>query len=181
LRTVLRFENLIVKTLHLLRHAESNRSDPSLTDHDRPLNRCGKRARHLLARHVGGWPVDLVVCSTAVRARATARPVVRALGCPVRYERALYAARGRDLLELVRALPDGVDTAMLVGHNPSLEELTATLSGWSPRYPTAALGTIELTINDWEDVGPGCGMLTSQVTAAQLRPGSHRCGLVTEG
>jgi phosphohistidine phosphatase SixA len=60
---------------------------------------------------------------------------------------------------------------MLVGHNPSLEELTATLSGASPHYPTAALGAIELAINDSGDVAPGCGTLTSHVTTARLRSG----------
>jgi phosphohistidine phosphatase len=161
----------LVKTLHLLRHAKSDRSDRSLADHDRPLARRGKRTCHLLARHVAGWPVDLVVCSTAVRATATAEPVIDALGCPVRYEEALYAARARDLLEVVTALAASVDTAMLVGHNPSLEELTATLSGWSPHYPTAALGTLELAVDDWADVGPGCGTLTSHVTPAELGAG----------
>jgi phosphohistidine phosphatase len=161
-----------MKRLQLLRHAKSDWSDPPLEDEERRLNRRGKRARKIIAQHVAGWPVDLVLCSTAVRARATAKPIVAVLGCPVRYERAIYAARGRELLELVRALPDDLDTVMLVGHNPALEELTATLCGSSPRYPTAALGTIELSISSWVDVVPGSGRLTAHITAAQLQASS---------
>lgn len=122
----------------------------------------------MIARHVAGWSVDLVVCSTAKRARASAQPVIDALGCPVHYERAVYAADPRVLLGVIGALPDGVDTVMLVGHNPSLEELHATLCGSSRRYPTGALGTIDLAIDHWGDVAPGCGTLAAHVTPAQL-------------
>ena len=125
----------------------------------------------MIARHVAGWSVDLVLCSTAVRARASAKPVIAVLGCGVRYEPALYTAGGRELLAVVRALPDDVDTVMLIGHNPSLEELTATLCGSSPRYPAGALGTIEFTIDQWAYVAPGSGTLTAHVTPAQLKTG----------
>ncbi len=160
-----------LKRLHLLRHAKSDWSDPSLADHDRPLNRRGKRTRKVIARHVAGWSVDLVMCSTAVRARASAKPVIDALGCAVRYERALYTACGRELLEVVRALPNDVHTVMIIGHNPSLEALTTTLCGSSPRYPAGALATIEFTIDQWAYVAPGSGTLTAHVTPAQLQAG----------
>jgi phosphohistidine phosphatase len=57
-----------MKTLYVLRHAKSDWSEP-VADHDRPLNRRGKRARTIIATHVAGWHVDLAVCSTARRAR----------------------------------------------------------------------------------------------------------------
>ena len=62
-----------MKTLHLLRHAKSDWSGEGVADHDRPLNRRGKQARRVIAEHVKDWKVDLVVCSTAQRARATAK------------------------------------------------------------------------------------------------------------
>jgi phosphohistidine phosphatase len=158
-----------VKTLHLLRHAKSDWSDASLSDHDRPLNRRGNRTRKMIARHVEGWTVDLVLCSTARRARSTASPVIDTLGCPARYEHEAYAASERELFDLARALSDDVNTAMIVGHSPSLEDLTTTLCGSSPRYPTAALGTIVLAIKHWADITPGCGTLAAHVTPAQLQ------------
>jgi phosphohistidine phosphatase len=108
------------------------------------------------------------MCSTARRARATARPVVEALHCPVRYEHALYEADADDLLDIVHGLPDHVTNAMLVGHNPSLEELAELLCGSSPPFPTAALGTIALTAAGWRDVTPGSGALIAHVTPAEL-------------
>ena len=150
-----------MKTLHLLRHAKSDWSEPAVADHDRPLNRRGKRARSVVAEHVAGWNVDLVVCSTARRARQSAKPVVAALGCRVQYAEALYATDAEGLLEVVRALSDREESVMLVGHNPSLEGFTAMLCGQSPSYPTAALGTIDLAIQRWDEASPGCGTLAA--------------------
>jgi len=157
-----------VKTLHLLRHAKSDWGDAALPDHDRPLNKRGRRTRALVAEHVTGWRVDLVVCSTARRARSTAKPIVKALGCRARYDDALYATDADGLLAVVRALDEEDGVVMLVGHNPSLEELSALLCGQSPIYPTAAVGTIDLAVDRWAEVSPGCGTLTAFVTPADL-------------
>src|SRR3954470_17291347 len=86
----------------------------------RPLNRRGKAARLLVADHVAGWNVDLVVCSTARRARQTAKPVVETLGCQVRYDEAVYSASPEQLLDVVRTFSDADHTVMVVGHNPGL-------------------------------------------------------------
>jgi phosphohistidine phosphatase len=157
-----------VKTLHLLRHAKSDWSDATLADHDRPLSGRGRKARKTIARHIRGWPVDLVVCSTAVRTRSTAKPVVEALGCPVRYEAGVYLADADALLAVVRALPDTLSTVMLVGHNPGMEDLAEALCGSTPLFPTAALATIELGVDHWHEVERGCGRLTAFTTAAEL-------------
>jgi phosphohistidine phosphatase len=157
-----------VKTLHLLRHAKSDWGDSALPDHDRPLNKRGKRARTTVAQHITGWKIDLVVCSTARRARDTAKPVVEALGCRARYDDALYATDADGLLAVVRTLDNEDNVVMLVGHNPSMEELTELLCGESPAYPTAALGSIDLAVDRWADVSPGCGTLAAFVTPAQL-------------
>jgi phosphohistidine phosphatase SixA len=59
---------------------------------------------------------------------------------------------------------------MLVGHNPGCEDLTTLLTGDSPAYPTAALGTIRLDVESWSDAGPGCGTLHAHVKPAGLLP-----------
>lgn len=122
----------------------------------------------MIARHVAGWQIDLVVCSPAARARATARPLVDVLGCPVRYDDTMYAADADDLLAITRRLPANTSSVIFVGHNPSMEEFTEMLCGLSPRYPTGALGTLELGVENWSDTIPGCASLTVLVTPAQL-------------
>jgi phosphohistidine phosphatase len=157
-----------MKTLHLLRHTKSDWSDKSIDDLARPLNARGKRARKLIARHVAGWQIDLVVCSPAKRAQATAKPLVDVLGCPVRYDETMYSADADDLLVITRRLPENTSSVMFVGHNPSLEEFTAMLCGLSSRYPTGALGTLELGVDHWSDTTQRCASLTALVTPAQL-------------
>jgi phosphohistidine phosphatase len=154
-----------VKSLHLLRHAKSDWSDSTLDDHDRPLNPRGKRARRLIAAHVEGWSVDLVVCSTARRARQTAAPVVRTLGCPLELRDSLYRTDAYRLLSEVLVLPDSATSVMFVGHNPATEQLSALLTGADSRYPTAALGTIELAVDRWADVVTGAGTLRALYVA----------------
>jgi phosphohistidine phosphatase len=157
-----------MKTLHLLRHAKSDWSDTSFDDFALPLSRRGKRARKVIARHVAGWQIDLMVCSPAVRATTTAKPLIGVLGCPVRYDDMLYGADADDLLEITRRLPENTSSVIFVGHNPSMEEFTALLCGTSPRYPTGALGTLELDVEHWSDTTPGSASLTVLVTPDQL-------------
>ena len=90
------------------------------------------------------------------------------MGAEMCDEPRLYAAYEQDVLDVIRALPDSVGTAMLVGHNPWIEELTALLCGSTPPYPTGALGTIALQIDHWSEADPGCGTLASHVTPKEL-------------
>lgn len=156
--------------LHLLRHAKSDWSDASARDRDRPLNRRGRRARLVIARHVAGWPVDLVVTSDARRARETAGPLAEALGAPLRVEPRLYDD-GDDpgrLLDLVRELPADAGAVVLVGHNPGIEELAALLDPAAPPFPTAALASFDLGDRRWAEVAPRSAALVGFVTARGL-------------
>jgi phosphohistidine phosphatase len=157
-----------MKTLYLLRHAKSDWSDTSLDDFARPLSRRGKWARKLVARHVAGWQIDLVVCSPAARAKATAKPLLDVLGCPIHYDDTMYSADTDDLLVITRRLSEDISSVLLVGHNPSMQEFTALLCGSTPRYPTGALGTLELNIEKWTKTTAGCASLTNLVTPAEL-------------
>ena len=59
--------------LSLLRHAKSNWDDPTLPDHERPLSPRGIKAATRMSRYLADEALipDLVVCSDAVRTRAT--------------------------------------------------------------------------------------------------------------
>jgi phosphohistidine phosphatase len=114
-----------------------------------------------------------VVCSPAKRAAATAKPLIGVLGCPVRYDDAMYAADATDLLVIACRLPENTSSVMFVGHNPSMEEFTALLCGSSPRYPTGALGTLERGVEHWQDTTSRCASLTALETPAHLEEGQN--------
>ena len=167
-----------MKQLFLLRHAKSSWDDSELIDHDRPLAPRGRRAVRLITEHLGreGVTPSLVLCSSARRARETLEGIAPALGeaIPVQIERELYAASDGRLLERLRAVDDGVESVMLIGHNPGVEQLALSLAGGgqnlavlSRKYPTGALATLEFS-GRWGDLRPGSAELTDFVTPKQL-------------
>jgi phosphohistidine phosphatase len=165
--------------LHLLRHAKSSWDDPSLSDRDRPLAPRGRKA----AKRIAGWAAShdvrpqVVACSSAVRARQTLEYVLPGLGQPqVSTEGSLYAASAGTLLTRVQALPDEVEEAMLIGHNPGLQELVLLLAEQgelrdraAAKLPTGALATLEADTRGWSEIEPGQMRLSSFVVPRELR------------
>jgi phosphohistidine phosphatase len=167
-----------MKRLYLLRHAKSSWKDTSLPDHERPLAGRGRRAAKAIARHLRehGIEPDLVLCSSARRARETLKRIEPALGtAAVRVEDDLYAASAQALLERLRSVPDTVESVMLIGHNPGLQDLALDLARRSPtvgdfaaKYPTAALATLELSAPSWHELGHGTAELIALVRPRAL-------------
>ena len=153
-----------MRTLILLRHGKSDWSGGE-PDDLRPLARRGRRQ----VPEVGRWlaesigDIDLAVVSPAVRARETWRLAAAELAVPppVRVEDRVYAGSAGSLLAVVRELPDAVATVVLVGHNPGVEDLLATLTGdWLP-MPTSAVAVIDLP-GPWSAAGEPTAVLRAQ-------------------
>ena len=147
-----------MKTLLVLRHAKSSWNDPARDDHERGLNKRGRRdgpRMGELVREYGLIP-DLVISSDAVRARLTAEAVVEASGYDgeILLDQNLYMAGPADILSLLRTVREKAETVMIVGHNPGLEELVEQLTGERPDLPTGALAQIVLPIVRWSDLKP---------------------------
>jgi len=113
----------------LVRHAHAGNPAPGQDDASRALSATGvdeaKAAGAWLARH--GAKPDRVLCSPAVRAKATGKSIAAALGiAPAQEDARIYEATPATLLRL---LDDNADAQclMLVGHNPGLEALVALL------------------------------------------------------
>jgi phosphohistidine phosphatase len=167
-----------VKRLLLLRHAKSSWDDPDLDDRDRPLAKRGRRASQTIAEHLSreSMTADLVLCSSAQRARETLERIAPALGdgVDVQIEPELYSASEDRLLERVRAVAEDVESVLLIGHNPGLEQLALELAGSGDelmslrgKYPTAALATLEFD-GPWRALEPGRATLTSFIWPKQL-------------
>ena len=161
-----------MKRVWLLRHAKSSWDDPGLVDHDRPLAPRGRQAAKRMARWAtdNGVQPDLVLCSTALRARSTLDLILDALGAPeVQIEDGLYHASAADLLERLRTVPTDIADVLVIGHNPSLHELTGILAPPGPdAFPTGALAALRLAIDAWTDMRQGCGQLEALVVPRSL-------------
>jgi len=145
-----------VKTLLILRHAKSSWKYEKLPDHERPLNRRGVADAPRMGQVLleAGLTPDRIVSSTAVRAQSTARLVGEASGHEdgVELREGLYLSGPKAYLEALRQLPAEIDRAMIVGHNPDVEELVHLLTGRDEPMPTAALAHVELSINGWNEL-----------------------------
>lgn len=151
------------KRVYLLRHAKSSWDDPALSDHDRPLAPRGRKAAALMASHIRdeGIEPELVLCSSAVRARETLERVQPA--GEVEVEDGLYGAGAADLLDRLRRVPDEVESVMLIGHNPAIQDL----AGVEGKFPTGALATLEFD-GEWRSLRAGCAKLAAFVRPKQL-------------
>ncbi|MEQ1867578.1 MAG: histidine phosphatase family protein [Micropepsaceae bacterium] len=174
-----------MKTVYLLRHAKSGWDDPTLKDHDRTLNDRGREAAPKIGAYIMSkrYRPDAILCSTARRTVETFDLIKDALGAGsnVKFEETLYLAELRHLIERLRWLDDGLKSAMIIGHNPGLEQLANTL----PRTPanaaeeklhrrmrekfsTCALAVIKLPAKAWREIKPGTGTLVDFVRPRDL-------------
>ena len=145
-----------MKTLLILRHAKSSWKFPDLSDHDRPLNRRGKLDAPRMGRLLKekGLVPDLVISSTATRAKDTATAVAKHSGYKgrkINFE-SLYAAEPAAYLTVLRDVADNYQQVLIVGHNPSVEELIETLTGEIHIIPTCTLVQIEFDIEKWSAI-----------------------------
>lgn len=152
-----------MKTLLLARHAKSDWGDPSARDHDRVLNERGLRDAPAMAGrlHDEGVPLQHIVSSTALRARRTADAYATAFRLEVGDESALYAASARTILSVAAGLPDDVDVAMLVGHNPGMADAVAELTGQFVEFPTCAIAECAVDVEAWSELIEGSGRLVA--------------------
>jgi phosphohistidine phosphatase len=169
-----------MKRLYLLRHAKSSWKDESLPDRERPLAGRGRRAADAMARHLdeAGVTPQLVLCSPARRARETLDRIRSSLhGAEEQVEADLYGADAAELLDRLRRLPEDVDSVMVIGHNPALQDLALDLARPGPaahelagKYPTGALLELEFPVDRWSELGEGGGELVAFIRPRDLEP-----------
>ncbi|WP_194395890.1 SixA phosphatase family protein [Microbacterium atlanticum] len=138
-------------TLALVRHAKSDWGDPELDDHERPLNDRGRRDAPRMARALAdtGFRPEIILSSSAVRARSTARAFAEALDVRVSVDPELYGAPAGVLL--TRAAGSRGRSVLVVAHDPGMSVLAARLSGDAIGHmPTCAVATFRWYADDWD-------------------------------
>jgi phosphohistidine phosphatase len=170
-----------MRRLLLLRHAKSSWDTPGLADLERPLAPRGRQAAlqvaELMARR--RWVPDLVLCSQAERVRETWQLMAPLLGerIPAKTLRTIYPGVPSRLLATLRRASDAARTLLLIGHNPGLASLAATLCGggskkalesMSKKFPTAGLAVIAFDADRWSEVAAGGGRLEAFVRPKDL-------------
>ena len=174
-----------MKRLFLLRHAkteQANKDTPA--DAERALTARGREDAPLVGRAMRekGYVPDLILCSPSVRTRQTLELAQREFGGDARVEfvNAIYAASVRQLLQIIRDIPDRARKPMLVGHNPGFEECAALLmnksdaaaTGFEPngdKFPTSALIVFDFAVSHWKELKPHSGKLVDFIRPKEMK------------
>lgn len=162
-----------VRTLVLVRHAKAEAAGPS--DHERVLAERG----HATAAAVGRWLAErqvvpgAAIVSDAARTRETWEGLLAAAGWSLdaTLMGALYAASAQTALDLVRETDAGVDTLVVVGHNPTIASLVellgdgegdheASIELMMSGYPPGSVTILTLP-GEWQDLAEGGATVTA--------------------
>lgn len=139
-----------------MRHGKSSWDGERLEDHERPLEKSGRKDSKRIAKALlaNGLLPDLILSSSAVRARETAEIVAENLAYQgqIVCSDALYMGEPQDYMDILKGLKDDYDTVMIVGHNPGLEAYLQIIDGEVESLPSAGLGYLVLVLEHWGDV-----------------------------
>jgi phosphohistidine phosphatase len=154
-----------VKRLYIIRHAKSSWEDPLLDDFSRPLNDRGKRDAPRMAKRLKEKKIfpDLMLTSPARRALGTCKRMAEVLNFSedkIKTERGLYHAEEHQILEVVKAIKDKHDVAMIFGHNPGLTSFVNKIGNQHfDNVPTCGIAAYEFEVEAWKEVDFGKGRL----------------------
>jgi len=107
-----------------------------------------------------GWRPALILCSAAVRTQQTLARAREILGpARIQIERSLYLASAQTLRRSIAGIDDAVARAMIIGHNPGLEDLARGLDHGTGeaslrlqlKFPTAAMAWFRTDADRWRD------------------------------
>ncbi len=144
------------RRLIVVRHAKSAWDTEAPNDHERPLNKRGRRDAPRVGRAIAkeGWAPDHVLSSDAMRTRETWRRMKRSFDkkkVEVAFTSELYHAGLEAIAELVKGVGDKAKTVMVIGHNPGLEEALSELVGSEVTLTTCNAALLSVEAKTWAE------------------------------
>lgn len=144
-----------------MRHAKSDWDAGVRTDFERPINTRGKKAAPLMGKFIReqfGKPA-LIIASPAVRALTTAKMVAKELDytAEIIEKMELYDSDVLSYVNVAKSISPRVDSALIVGHNFTIEETISALMKSNFRrisMPTAAVVCLDFDIENWSEIRP---------------------------
>lgn len=139
-----------MKTLFILRHAEA--APASSSDFERTLTARGMAQAEALGARMKekNYAPALALCSSATRTRQTLEGILKTIAIPtIEHTRDIYHAETQDLMDILRGLDEKYASVLLVGHNPAIHHLAASLAVDAAElaygYPPATLAALKIS------------------------------------
>lgn len=144
------------KVLLILRHAKSSWKNKKVNDHDRPLNKRGRKEAVKMGEYLKNMNLmpDTIITSSALRAIETTTLLCRQSGYNglVEVNFSFHEGNTTSYLQSISTSHEDKDMLLIVGHNPTLEQLISLLTNKTVRLPTCTLVQIKLNIANWNKV-----------------------------
>lgn len=163
-----------MKDLYLIRHAKSDWSNPDWTDFERPLNKRGLDNAPRMGEFLKEQNVlpDIIYSSDANRALSTAQILAEKIGYPINKiikQHSIYESGVQFYLELITGIDDNMNSAFVVGHNPTQTVLINYLTDAGVSHlPTCGVAHIQVDSDSWEYVSKSTGRLLNLFTPKKL-------------
>jgi phosphohistidine phosphatase len=148
-----------MKTIYLIRHAETEEKKKEQSDFVRQLNSNGNKQLHVMSNQLKklDFKPSLFISSSAKRTTSTAK--FMANDKPVIYMKSIYESSLSNLIKLINEFPNDHSKIALIGHNPSLNYLSNYLTDEIYNdIPPCSIIKIELEIENWNEVIQGIGI-----------------------
>ena len=147
-----------MKNLYLIRHAKSDWSDESKSDFDRGLNKRGEKAILTMANALKEKKAvpDLILSSSAKRAKLTAKGLAKELGYSkeILFLDVLYLCEPETWVEIIHSINDRYDSVFIVGHNPEITQLSNSLmDDYIDNVPTLGIVGFDVLVKKWGKFG----------------------------
>lgn len=155
-----------------MRHAKSDWS-AGTTDHARGLNARGQRTAPAVAAALvqRGWAPDAVWSSDSTRTRETWQLMAEHLEGPTaQFSSRLYLAEPRTIFGVVGQFAPGVQTALVLAHNPGISEAAGLATAASVLLRTADAALLEQAGDDWSEAAGRPWRLVDVIRGRDVAP-----------
>jgi phosphohistidine phosphatase len=145
-----------MKTVYVMRHSKADQNFMG-SDFERKLTDQGKLNTNIVALRFleKNLHTDMVISSPAKRAEKTAQLFAETIGISkdkILYKSELYHAPEEVYLKLINALPNTIETAVFVAHNPGITNFINNLGIVQlDNMPTSGIFGFKVQSKDWAD------------------------------
>lgn len=167
-----------MKRLIVLRHSKAGQTNKKiLDDHDRPLTEKGVELCNYVANYIknNNYIPDIIISSSSTRTLETSSLIIKNanLKSKLIIEQKLYLASQQNIFNIVQSINESVSTAMIVAHNPGIQNFSVELSGTGSKklfrkmrgsFPPASLAVFDINEDYWFNISIQSGKLVDFVT-----------------
>jgi phosphohistidine phosphatase len=154
-----------MKKLLLIRHAKAVQSI-DLKDFDRNLTEKGIDNAKNMGKFLSklDTSLDLAICSPAIRAKETMEIIFDKMKIKPKiiYNELIYDNDEKKIINLIKDTDNSINTLAIIGHNPSMENITILLTKQKfphENFSTCGVALIEFDIKSWDEIKNETGKL----------------------